>query len=140
MGTCLGAQLIAKACGAAVSPAPLAEIGLAPSHLTEQGKQSPLACFAEQPLAMHCGQNFTLPEQAECLAYTEHYPNQAFRIGDKVIGFQFHPGRYARTAASSPASTVRINCLPNSLALIRLLITDPANSFIELVWYHHQPE
>lgn len=92
MGICLGAQLIARAAGARVYRASQREIGLAPIQLTDAGRSSCLAPFAEDPLALHWhGDTFELPAGAEHLASTELCENQAFRLGDAVIGFQFHP-------------------------------------------------
>jgi GMP synthase (glutamine-hydrolysing) len=34
---------------------------------------------------------FAIPEGAVHLASSPMYPNQAFRLGDKTYGFQFHP-------------------------------------------------
>ena len=37
------------------------------------------------------GDTFELPAQAELLASSEVYPNQAFRVGKNILGLQFHP-------------------------------------------------
>ena len=92
MGICLGAQLIARAAGAEVYPGPAKEIGFAPIALTETGRESCLASFAEDPMTLHWhGDTFDLPDGAERLASTELCENQAFSMGPNVIGFQFHP-------------------------------------------------
>jgi GMP synthase - Glutamine amidotransferase domain len=37
------------------------------------------------------GDTFDLPEQAELLASSYLYPNQAFRLGSNILALQFHP-------------------------------------------------
>jgi len=92
LGICLGAQLIARAAGARVGPGTAKEIGFAPIELTPAGARSCLAPFAEEPLALHWhGDGFELPEGAERLASTALCENQAFALGRRIIGFQFHP-------------------------------------------------
>jgi len=92
LGICLGAQLIAKAAGARVYPSGVKEIGFAPLTLTETGRGSCLAPFAEDPITLHWhGDTFDLPHGAVLLASTESCRNQGFMLGPKVIGFQFHP-------------------------------------------------
>lgn len=97
MGICLGAQLIARAAGANVFPGKAKEIGFAPIGLTEAGRASCLAPFAEEPMTLHWhGDTFDLPAAAERLASTELCENQAFSMGPNVIGFQFHPEAFAK--------------------------------------------
>lgn len=92
LGICLGAQLIARAAGARVYPGSAREIGFAPIMLTEAGRHSCLAPFADDPMALHWhGDSFDLPVGAENLASTDLCANQAFSLGPAVIGFQFHP-------------------------------------------------
>ncbi|MDJ0788292.1 MAG: glutamine amidotransferase [Myxococcota bacterium] len=92
LGICLGAQLIARALGARVSPAAAKEIGFGPLRLTDEGKRSCLSPFARDPVTLHWhGDSFELPEGATRLASTEACENQAFQLGRHVIGFQFHP-------------------------------------------------
>lgn len=92
LGICLGAQLIARAAGARVYPGSAKEIGFAPIMLTEAGRHSCLAPFADDPMALHWhGDSFDLPLGAENLASTDLCANQAFILGPAVIGFQFHP-------------------------------------------------
>lgn len=92
LGICLGAQLIARAAGARVYPSGAKEIGFAPITLTEAGRRSCLAPFADAPVALHWhGDTFDLPEGAVRLAATAACANQAFALGRNVIAFQFHP-------------------------------------------------
>lgn len=92
LGICLGAQLIARAAGARIYPAPAREIGFAPIDLTAAGRASCLAPFAHDPITLHWhGDTFDLPQGAERLASTDVCENQAFSLGPGAIGFQFHP-------------------------------------------------
>lgn len=92
LGICLGAQLIASALGARVYPSGAKEIGFAPITLTEAGRASCLASFADDPVTLHWhGDTFDLPAGAMLLASTHACTNQAFALGPNVIGFQFHP-------------------------------------------------
>jgi GMP synthase (glutamine-hydrolysing) len=92
LGICLGAQLIAAACGARVYPLGVKEIGFLPLRLTEAGRASALAPFGDAPLTLHWhGDTFDLPERATWLAATEACPHQAFSLGPNVLACQFHP-------------------------------------------------
>jgi GMP synthase-like glutamine amidotransferase len=88
LGICLGAQLIALVSGARVYPNPQKEIGFWPLRWTE-------AVAGERPadsLVFHWhGETFDLPAGAVLLASSEACVNQAFALGDHVLGLQFHP-------------------------------------------------
>jgi GMP synthase (glutamine-hydrolysing) len=90
LGICLGAQLIAKALGAAVAPGPRKEIGWAPIDLTEEGRASVLAPLADTAVLHWHGDNLDLPAGAVRLAKTAACPSQAFAIGHHTLGLQFH--------------------------------------------------
>lgn len=91
LGICLGAQLIARALGAAVKPMGVKEIGFAPITLTAAGAGSPLAPLADGTPVLHWhGDQYDLPPGAQWLAFTEICAEQAFAIGNHALGLQFH--------------------------------------------------
>jgi GMP synthase-like glutamine amidotransferase len=97
LGVCLGAQQLALALGAEVTTEPAAEIGVGSVELTGPGRLDPVlgpeyGGLARSDIAcVHWHQDtFALPSGALHLAATPRYPNQAFRVGDRVYGFQFH--------------------------------------------------
>lgn len=91
VGICLGAQQIAAARGAKVTPGGFKEIGFAPVSLSDAGRNSALRHLDGIPLLHWHGDVFELPEGATGLASTDLCPNQAFCIGPNVLGLQFHP-------------------------------------------------
>ena len=89
VGICLGAQLIAAACGARVYPNAEKEIGWFPV----EGLSVQPGDFAFPPASkvFHWhGDTFDLPPKARLLASSAACSNQAFQLGRKVIGLQFH--------------------------------------------------
>ena len=89
-GVCLGAQLMARALGAAVwaHPRAFVEIGFYPISGTDAGK----TLF---PDSLHAYQwhreSFDLPQGTRLLACSELFENQAFCHGERHFGVQFHP-------------------------------------------------
>jgi GMP synthase-like glutamine amidotransferase len=92
LGVCLGAQLIAKALGARVYPSAVKEIGWAPVTFSPAASRDPLFSGLQEPenIFHWHGETFDLPDEAERLASSEVCENQAFRVGDRVYGLQFH--------------------------------------------------
>ncbi|MGA2383333.1 MAG: type 1 glutamine amidotransferase [Gemmatimonadales bacterium] len=92
LGICLGSQLLAAALGARVYPGPEPEIGVFEVKLTEDGADDPLLGPAGPKFsAFHWhGDTFELPPGAVHLASTRAYRHQAFRVGDRAWGLQFH--------------------------------------------------
>jgi GMP synthase (glutamine-hydrolysing) len=92
LGICLGAQLMARALGAAVYPARRREIGYAPLMLTTDGQNSVLRHIdgaLAQVLHWH-GDTFDLPPGCQWLASTPDCPHQAFAAGARGLALQFH--------------------------------------------------
>jgi GMP synthase (glutamine-hydrolysing) len=90
LGICQGAQQIARSLGAWVGPLPdnRYEFGYYPITPTPEGADLfPGPMYIPQA-HFHM---FDIPPGAVRLAGSALFPNQAFRYGDKVFGFQFHP-------------------------------------------------
>lgn len=90
LGICLGAQLAARALGTRVGPMGYKEIGFGELVLTPEGRASVLAPLAGVPVLHWHGDRFELPAGSRLLAGTEACAQQAFALGDAVLGLQFH--------------------------------------------------
>jgi GMP synthase (glutamine-hydrolysing) len=92
LGICLGAQLIAKAAGASVTKAPVKEIGWSNVYLTAEGYASPLFAGLGHHLRVFQWHEdtFDVPRGGQLLATGAWCHNQAFRIGTRSYGVQFH--------------------------------------------------
>ncbi len=92
LGVCLGAQLLASVLGGRVYRAARREIGWFPVRLTGEGRRDPfLEAFPSEFLAFHWhGDTFDLPPGALRVAETDACPNQAFVVGRRLVGLQFH--------------------------------------------------
>jgi GMP synthase-like glutamine amidotransferase len=89
LGVCLGAQLIANVLGAAVYRNATKEIGWFPLDAVD-GTQEAFR-FPGKFAAFHWhGETFDLPAGAVHLARTQACVNQAFQVGRRIIGLQFH--------------------------------------------------
>lgn len=90
LGICLGAQLIARALGAAVKSMGVKEIGFAPLQLTPAGQGSALAALGDVPVLHWHGDRFEMPAGATRLAVTPLCDHQAFSLGRNVLALQCH--------------------------------------------------
>jgi GMP synthase (glutamine-hydrolysing) len=91
LGVCLGAQMIARAAGAWVGPARAPEIGWFPVELTPEGRTDPvLGALPPRTEAFQWHRyTFGIPDGGTELARSE-ICTQAFRIGRRAWGLQFH--------------------------------------------------
>lgn len=107
MGICLGAQLIADVLGAPIYANPEKEIGWYPVSQTAEAKKSPVASRLpnhEKVFHWH-GDTFDIPAGATHLLRSQACENQAFMVGDRILGLQFH----LETTLESAAALVK-NC------------------------------
>lgn len=91
LGICLGAQLLARAFGAANQLGTAREFGWTDVSLTAEGQRDPLLAALPPvfPIFEWHSDTFTLPHGAVRLAVTPT-AIQAFRIGRATYGTQFH--------------------------------------------------
>ncbi len=94
LGVCLGGQLLATAHGGTVERSPAGpEIGarmVARRDAAEHDTLWRYVPFAPDVLQWHHDEITELPVGAVLLAASTHYPHQAFRLGDRAWGLQFH--------------------------------------------------
>jgi GMP synthase (glutamine-hydrolysing) len=92
LGICLGAQMLARAMDRKVFPAGVREFGFTALHPTPEAAHDPLvSVFVDDDLVFHWHEDtFELPHGATLLARGDHVPLQAFRVGERAWGLQFH--------------------------------------------------
>lgn len=96
LGICLGAQLLALACGGRVEKwaQPGREAGVVDVRFQPAARDDPLLAGLPNPYpapSMHRDAVSRLPDDATWLASSTMYPYQAFRVGRAAWGLQFHP-------------------------------------------------
>lgn len=91
LGICLGAQLIASALGAKVYPNTAKEIGWFSISANPSAQDHSAFHFPAEALVFHWhGETFDLPVGSIHLSRNMACENQAFQVGTRVIGLQFH--------------------------------------------------
>jgi GMP synthase-like glutamine amidotransferase len=107
LGVCLGAQLLAEASGGKAKPGQGPEIGWGPVTLAEAAEHDPLlAGVARQLTVLHWHlDTYQPPPGAVRLASSPVYPEQAFRVGERAWGLQFHVEVDQETVEAFLAST-----------------------------------
>lgn len=135
LGVCLGAQLLAAACGAAVYPGPAPEIGPGRVRLTGAAATDPVfgAVGSDELDVFHWhGDTFDLPDGATLLASSDRYVHQAFRIG-RAWGCQFHVELRAGDAATVTAHLDGTGtATPEALAVIEPAGTQMIDAFLDV--------
>jgi GMP synthase (glutamine-hydrolysing) len=99
LGVCLGAQLLTLAAGGTALPLwigeparPLRELGYGAISWCVDPQRDPLLRGLDaSELVLHWhGDRCVLPPQAQLLASSLHCREQAFRLGPRAVGLQFH--------------------------------------------------
>lgn len=103
LGICLGAQLLCDVLGGTVTKGENPEIGWQPVTLTPEGAAHPLfAGFPATFTGFHWhGDTFSIPRGAAHAASSAGCAHQAFILGDRIAGLQFH-------LESAPANLVKL--------------------------------
>lgn len=131
LGVCLGSQLLAHAAGARVypntvteggRPVPAREVGWGPLTFHGRDREPVLAGLRDQETVLHWhGDTFDLPAGAVHLASSPVCKHQAFRLGTRAYGLQFHvevDGPMACRWAEEDAAYVRSARGPDGPALV----------------------
>ncbi|MGC5363871.1 type 1 glutamine amidotransferase [Streptomyces sp. DT24] len=93
LGICLGAQILAHAMGAVIHRGTRVNFGFQTVGLTEAGTRDPLfsGLPEKQRMFQWHADSLELPAGAQLLAYSDSgSPHQAFRIGERAYGVQYH--------------------------------------------------
>jgi len=138
LAICLGAQLLAEATGGRVAPGPDGpELGARLVAKRDAAGNDPL-CW-DLPLSpvvvqWHWDGVVDLPPGAVLLASSPRFPHQAFRLGERAWGLQFHveaPAEMVRGWAAEDEALVRAAGLDPDLLVARTLLELPE---VEQVW------
>ncbi|MCC6426130.1 MAG: type 1 glutamine amidotransferase [Phycisphaerales bacterium] len=94
IGICLGAQMIAAALGGQVGPMTTPEVGFVNVSLNTTAQVDVLLsgiAWDSPQFSSHGHEIKQLPAGATLLGSSKACKNQVFRIGQRTIGFQYHP-------------------------------------------------
>jgi GMP synthase (glutamine-hydrolysing) len=91
LGLCLGAQMLARLLGAKVVLDPQARVEIGYHQITATAEAAAADPWPTRVYQWH-KEGFDLPTGATLLAQSDGaFPNQAFQVGPKAVGLQFHP-------------------------------------------------
>ncbi len=92
LGICLGSQILARALGVAVVRSEVREVGFEPVRPTVDAKEDPLLShLVDGDMVVHWHEDtHVLPDGSVLLATSDRVPLQAYRVGDRAWGIQFH--------------------------------------------------
>ena len=124
-GICFGAQMLAAAAGGRVWRGARPEVGIRPLAMTSASGGDPVFGPLGQTVQMFHwhGDSFDLPADAVLLAGSDEYPNQAFRVGARAYGVQFHAEAtpdLVRGWIDSPATAAQLEASNGAGATERL--------------------
>lgn len=111
IGICLGAQLLADVCGAAVAPNAMKEIGWFPVNFDKSFSEWVGGEVPSEMTVFHWhGDRFEKPAGSRMQASSVACDHQLFTIGENMIGLQFHleadPGSVASMLRSGAGELV----------------------------------
>lgn len=121
LGVCLGAQLMARALGAPVYRNTEKEIGWWPiTGMADDANVPAWARKGAESTVFHWhGETFDLPPGATWLARSEACAHQAFQLGRRAIGVQFH------LETTPPLARGLVDHCPEDLTPARFVQTGP---------------
>jgi GMP synthase-like glutamine amidotransferase len=135
-GICLGGQLLAQVAGGTVRGAHgEPEFGSTPLGLRSEARGDPLfGGLPERVTAVehHVDAVTALPPGAVWLMESERCPYQAFRVGERAWGVQFHPEADAHRVGSWDPDRLRARGLDPAELVRRALRDEPAAA---AVWH-----
>lgn len=90
IGHCLGGQLMSKALGGQVGPAPVTEIGWSRLELCDDAGMRWFAGRDRFDAFQWHNESFSIPSDGRWIVRGQHCANQAFIVGNKHLAMQFH--------------------------------------------------